>query len=239
VPVEFYPLAALVVLAAYLVRGITGFGSAMIAVPPLALMMPLPQVVPVIAAVDHMAALGQGLRYRREARWAELLPLLPFSALGVLTGLYLLRSLDPALLTTALGAFLLSYGVYRLLPRTRGHAPRLIAAPAGLLGGLAGTLFGTGAVFYVVYFQLRGLEKGAFRASISMLFVVDGGMRVLGFLLAGHYDLAGLLFILAAAPLALAGLLIGARLHDRVSVVGFQRLLNVLILIAGVVLLTR
>ncbi len=39
--------------------------------------------------------------------------------------------------------------------------------PAGLFGGLVGTLFGTGGPFYMIYLTIRGLEKRSLRASFA------------------------------------------------------------------------
>ena len=56
--------AAAVLLVAYFVRGISGFGSGLIAVPLLALRFPLPQVVPFMLVADFAAsALVGGLHF--------------------------------------------------------------------------------------------------------------------------------------------------------------------------------
>ena len=44
--------------------------------------------------------------------------------------------------------------------------------------GVLGTLFGTGGPFYVIYLNLRGLDRTVFRATFAMNFLVDGGVRL-------------------------------------------------------------
>jgi len=52
-------LAAPVILSAYFVRGLTGFGSALIAVPVLCLSLPIEIVVPSVIALDFLGSLAQ------------------------------------------------------------------------------------------------------------------------------------------------------------------------------------
>jgi len=50
---------------------------------------------------------------------------------------------------------------------------------AGCLGGLLGTLFGTGGPFYAINLNLRGLARSAFRATFALNFLIDGGVRLI------------------------------------------------------------
>jgi uncharacterized membrane protein YfcA len=47
-------------LAAYLVRGIAGFGSGLIAIPLLALFLPLTLAVPLVVFLDYVASASHG-----------------------------------------------------------------------------------------------------------------------------------------------------------------------------------
>ena len=67
--------AAAVLFIAYLVRGIAGFGSGLIAVPLLALLFPIQAVVPVVVLLDYLGSASQGLSNRRLIAWREQLPL--------------------------------------------------------------------------------------------------------------------------------------------------------------------
>ena len=157
-------ITAVVIAAAYLVRGIAGFGSGLIAIPFLALMLPLTAVVPLVVFLDYVASASHGVKNRNEIQWREILPLLPFALLGVLTALYLFKAVDIRLLSKGLGGFILIYAVYSLLARdTEEVGSQLWAIPAGGFGGLIGTLFGTGGPFYVLFLKHRGLAKTQFR----------------------------------------------------------------------------
>ncbi len=231
--------AAGVLFFAYFIRGIAGFGSALISVPLLALFFPVSQVVPLIGLLDWLASVSQGLPNRRLIRWSDLLPLLPFTVLGVSTGLYLHTVLAPGSLLFALSIFILFYAVYALLPFPPLHGGRWLVGPAGLLGGMVGALFGTGGPFYVIYMTLRQLDKTEFRTTIATVFVIDGLCRIVGFSLSGFYTLRILAIGAGIIPIVALALWLGGRVHLRISHAAFVRLVSIILLGSGLALLVK
>ncbi len=235
-PHILFALAA--IMLAYIVRGITGFGSALIAVPLLAFIFPLTTIVPLIVLLDFIASANHGLRHWRSVRWPLILPLLPFTLAGVGSALFLLKSIDISLLRQALGLFIISYGLYSLFaPAPRGGHSRYWAIPAGSLGSLIGTLFGTGGPFYVIYLQLQGLEKTAFRATIASIFLIDGSLRLSGFISAGFYHYDSLILLLAVLPIMLGALYLGGHIHTNLKIETFRRGISLLLIGSGLCLL--
>jgi uncharacterized membrane protein YfcA len=55
---ELVMTAAPIIFLAYLVRGICGFGSGLIAIPVLSLMFPLKVAVPLVVMLDYLASAG-------------------------------------------------------------------------------------------------------------------------------------------------------------------------------------
>ncbi|MEO5342882.1 MAG: sulfite exporter TauE/SafE family protein [Gammaproteobacteria bacterium SHHR-1] len=232
--------AAAIVALAYFVRGITGFGSGLIAIPLLALMLPLPLVVPLIGLLDYIASAAHGVKHREAIVWRELLPLLPFTLIGVGLALYLFKTLDAVLLSRVLGGFVLLYALYSLLGREpSGQGSRLWSPLAGGLGGLVGTLFGTGGPFYVIYLHFRGLHKSAFRATIATIFLLDGASRIIGYSLSGLYNRDSLLGVLIGLPLMLLTLWLGGRVHVNLSQQTFRKAIGILLIGAGLALILR
>ena len=159
--VEPFPAiyAALVLFSAYLVRGIAGFGSGLIAVPLLSLAFPVPSVVPLVVALDYVGSLSQGVENLRRVAWKEQLALLPFMVVGVGLGLLVFRTLAAGV--PRQGARGLRHRVCDLPDAAPSGAARIAVrrGACGVLGGLVGTLFGTGGPFYVIYFNLRKLTR--------------------------------------------------------------------------------
>ena len=113
-------------------------------------------------------------------------------------------------LKQALAIFVITYAVYQILPLPVVRGWRLLAIPCGLLGGMIGTLFGTGGPFYIIYFNLRGLLAK---------------------------DMA--LTILAGLPLIAAGLWVGGRAHAVMSTKAYVHLVSILLFISGIILLLK
>lgn len=231
--------AAMVLFIAYMIRGMAGFGSGLIAVPLLAMVFPVQLVVPIVVLFDYIGSASQGIRNRDKIVWREELMLVPFTLVGVALGLTVLQSLASTTLKQALAIFVITYAVYQILPLPVLRGSRLLAIPCGLLGGMIGTLFGTGGPFYIIYFNLRGLDKDASRATFSANFLIDGAVRLAAFASFGLLAKDMALTILAGLPLIAAGLWVGGRAHAVMSTKAYVHLVSILLFISGIILLLK
>ena len=114
---EILIFAPLIVFAAYIVFGITGFGSTLIAIPLLAHLFPLKFAVPFFVILDCVGAFNMGLRLRADVMRSELLLLIPFMGLGILAGVWLLMRLHPELLLGGLGDAAARAAAYDVMSR--------------------------------------------------------------------------------------------------------------------------
>lgn len=234
------PIATAVVAAAYLIRGITGFGSGMVAVPLLALILPLPVVVPVIALLDFLASLTHGLSSRRSIQWREIGVLVPFSLIGILLSVYVLRTVDPDILRTALALFVISYALYSIGSTMAIHrVSQVWAVPCGAAGGIVNSLFGTGGPFYVVYLKLRALGMRELRATVAVVLLLDGIGRLVGYTASGLFNPTSLALVAAGIPLGGLALYVGGSIQTRLKPRMFQISISILLLISGCALLLR
>jgi uncharacterized membrane protein YfcA len=131
------------------VFGLTGFGSGIVAMPLLALFLPLKLAVTLIMLL-HIAA-GAVLvgRHRRGVRYAEVAFLAPFMLAGMIAGVVVLVSVPERSLVLALGLFVIAYaaaGLLRSGPRqmlARGWGDAL-----GVAGGALIALYNVGAILF-------------------------------------------------------------------------------------------
>lgn len=220
---------------AYFIRGISGFGSGLVAVPLLALVFPLPLVVPFILLLDFTASLVLGGVNFRQVRWDEVKPLVPFGMIGVVLGTTLLVNLPREPLLIGLGVFILIFAVRSLLNL---HGEKTVsrewAAPASLTGGAVGGMFGTGGPPYVIYLAHRLKEKGQLRATLSGVFFLEGLLRI------GTFAAAGLLVkaevwqsYALGLPIALIALYGGSHVHTGMSQAQMTRLIGILLLLSS------
>lgn len=235
--------AGLIVWFAYVVYGLTGFGSGLVAVPMLAHFIPLQFVVPYILVLNVTASLAMlGKQdFRRQANWRELMPLMPFGVAGMIAGTLMLLSLPTDVLLLGLGVFVLIFGIRNLLGFSGdGLVSKGWAAPAGFAGGMAGALFNTSGPPYVIYLTHRLRDKSQLRSTFSALILMESGLRLVVFLVAGlmlQEDL--LLSLLLALPLMWFGLYVGNRIHLGISQAHMNKLLGTLLAVSGTSLILR
>ena len=232
-------VSIVIIFFAYTVKGLSGFGSGLIAIPLLAFMFPLTFIVPVLGLLSYSGTIMQSIHLRKQVVWRDMLPLIPFSLLGIFVAIWLLVNVDANKLLTALGVFVLLYSVYSLLPLAVHAGSRKWAIVAGCGGGMVGALFGTGGPFYVVYLKMRQLKKNQFRATIAMIFLVDGGARMTGYALNGLFTSQVLWLVATLLPVLFLGMYVGHHLHIKIDQQRFNQVISVLLMISGVLLIIK
>ncbi|MCR8934966.1 MULTISPECIES: sulfite exporter TauE/SafE family protein [unclassified Pseudomonas] len=230
----------LAIALAYIVFGIAGFGTALVAGPILIVFMPLSKIVPLLVLLDFVAAFGNLLPSRRDVARPELLRLLPCMAIGCTLGVIFLLNLKSDVLLLLMGLFISAYAVYSLWVKARpAQLSAAWAVPMGTVGGLFGALFGSGGFLYAIYLNSR-LSKEAARATQSALISCSTVVRLSLFVIAGVYaELPLLILALCLLPAMALGLWIGRRLSMKLSREAFVRLVTWLVLASGIALIVR
>ncbi|RPJ46655.1 MAG: sulfite exporter TauE/SafE family protein [Betaproteobacteria bacterium] len=235
---------AAVFFFAFVVRGMSGFGAGMIAVPLLAFAIPLQLAVPLCSLLVFVLFVILVIRDRREVVWSELRLLVPPTIIGALAGLWLFAMLDNRMLVMMLGSFLVLYASYMLavsvlgLPQLR--CSQRWALPVGFFGSFFDTLFGGGGgTLVVIYINARGIGRAGFRATVAALWFTEMITRIGGYAWAGFYDARTLVLFALLLPLMWAGTVVGERLGNRVSSDTFTRILAVMLLASGASLLAK
>jgi hypothetical protein len=230
-----------IIAAGYVIFGITGFGASLITIPVLSHFYPVPFVLALAGVLDLGSALLLGFRRRREAAFAEIRWLIPFSIAGAVLGVTLLVSLPRDATLLALGAFIGGYGIYGLAQRAPGAAIARGWAPvAGMLGGATGTLFGMGGPPYLIYLTRRIFDKGPLRATMSVMVSFSLVTRLIVFAAAGlllqPFLVTALLWFVPATAF---GLWLGHRLHIGIAHETLLRVLYLVLVGCGLSLLLR
>lgn len=241
VPVPTLILVGLVVFAGYMMFGVTGFGASPITIPVLVHVLPLTFVLALAALLDLGSALVLGFHTRRQADARELAVLMPFTLAGLTLGVTLLVRLPRNTTLLALGLFVCAFALHVMLRRgTARPLGRGWAAPAGIAGGVIGALFGMGGPPYVMYIAGRITEPAAQRATISLMVVLNVGLRVGAFALAGLLASRSLWVAVAVLlPVAWAGVWAGHRVHVRLEPAVIARIIGAALFLTGVTLIIR
>jgi hypothetical protein len=234
-------VAPIVVVVAYTVFGLSGFGSTVISVPILAHFLPVAYLVPLMALMDLVSAAFIGTRGRQQVSKAELKRLIPFMFVGFVAGVTLLVSAPEDHLRTALGLFSIAVGVNSILnPTLHRVISAWWAVPAGIVGGMIATVFGAGGPIYVTYLSGRLRDKGEVRSTMSTLISISAFTRALVYAASGVIlNLATLYGTLVLAPFVWLGLKLGARIHLGLTQEQMRRGIGMLLVLTGSSLLVR
>ena len=231
-----------IVFFAFFVRGVSGFGSATIAIPLLAHVIALPLAVPLLLVLDFVSTLATMRIDRALVDKSEVRRLIPYAILGVVIGATLLVRLSPEFLLSGLGVLVVVFGVRTLLnPGADQPVSPHWAAPAGLAGGVFGGMFGSGAATpYVIYLTHRLRDKRRVRATFAGFAFFDYGFRIVAFIATGVLLQPALGLLLAIGlPALAAGQYLGNHIHHRISNAQALHVIGVLLIVSGLSLLAK
>ncbi|MHA6193520.1 sulfite exporter TauE/SafE family protein [Pseudomonas wadenswilerensis] len=208
----------LCVFIAAIVRGLTGFGFAAVAVVGLALSMPLADAVPLILCLEIASSAVLLRSAWREADQPLLRRLLLAALLGVPCGVLLLGGSDPRWLT--LGVYLLVGGLALLglarIPLPLGRGPLALGVVGGVSGALIAAFSIGGPLLVACLSQLR-LSPTALRATLILFFCAVDIAALTGLALHGGVSPGTALHALTLLPVLGLGLLLGQHLFRHIT----------------------
>ncbi|WP_454624913.1 sulfite exporter TauE/SafE family protein [Bradyrhizobium cenepequi] len=215
------------VLAAALLRGFTGFGFALAAVPLLGMFMPPSQSVPIAICLQFVGSLLDFPRARRDGHWPSLRWLIVGAAAGSPVGALAL-SVVPASVARILIATITIAAVVALNGGTRlEQAPsKTMTSLVGLICGLFNGLAAMPGPPVVMYYMSGPFGRVAARASLLVFFLATSIAALVSTALVGLLDLRCLILSVLALPVLIAGTRIGEQafrhgsdaLHRQVSI---------------------
>lgn len=212
---------ALATFVAFVVRGVSGFGSSLVGIGALSLLLPPAQVVPAFLALELVTSVGLLPSVWRDVDWRSLRWLVAGCVVATPFGLALLIALDPAPTRVVVFAALLAVSAFMLSPAARRVQSWPAPGPAGVfavgcgtgvLNGLAG-IGGPPAI--VFYFATRTVAAG--RASLIAFFVFTDAYALAWAGAGGLLQSSAWRLIALALPFALLGIAVGKRLYLRLQ----------------------
>lgn len=237
------PLFYAVAVPAVLLMGLsksgfaTGFGA--LAVPLMALTVPVPQaaaiMMPLLLAMD--VATLRRLRHHPDRRLLKLL--LPWGLVGSLLGWAVFGLLSAAWVAALTGALALAFVAWQLLWRPTGRrvAPDGVGAACALASGFTSFVAHAGGPPVLAYLLPQKLPPLVFSATMAVLFAALNASKWVPYALLGLIDLPTMTTALVLLPLAPVGVWIGVRLTRHIAPTWFYRLAWAGMLLTGTKLL--
>jgi hypothetical protein len=216
-------------LACFL-HGVTGFGSALVALPLLAMLLDMKMAIPLVVLVAGTMNLVLLVQLRRHVRWDRVRPLLVGAVPGVFLGVLFLKRLDENTIRLVLGIVLIVYTGYALWMRP---SPRGIRENwAYLFGFLAGGLGGAFSIIgppVIAYVSFQPWDKHEVKAMLQGFFFLAGGLVIVLYFLMGIATRHVLLIYVPFLPLLFLGWWLGSILYGRVPETLYRKAVLVLL----------
>jgi uncharacterized membrane protein YfcA len=231
-----FAFAAAIALLAGLVRGFTGFGSALIYVPLIAAIYEPRVAAATILLIDTTCSLPWTMMAAPQANWRELWPVSLAATLTIPLGVALLVYVDPLILRWLICA-LVAVALAALISGWRYHGrPTLLASLAtGAASGIGGGSVQIAAP-PLLLFWLGGQNAAAtIRANIMVCLQISGLVSILAYSLTGVFTLGILTLSLLVGVPFLAAIGVGARWFRGSSDTRYRRIAYVIIGIAALV----
>lgn len=232
-------LAIAIALAAGIVRGITGFGGAMVMSPPLALLLGARLAVPVVLLLESVVAAPMLLQTRQRVNWRFIGAILAAACICVPLGVRVLASTDARLIRQAIAIAVIGFSLIFLRGWRYAGRPRL-ATSLGL-GAMSGIMLGATSVGGppVILYLLSGPDPiETTRANLTLFVTVTSFVGVVMLWHEGIFDAPAGWTSLWLAPAYYVGLVGGIGLFPRFSDSRFRQFtLLLLIAVSAAILL--
>lgn len=232
----FYLAAVPAVLLIGLSKSGFAAGIGTLAVPMLALAVPVPTAAAVLLPLLTVIDLLSLRAYRGEYDRGLLKMLLPAGLAGVGVGTLLFGVMQPRTVGGVVGALtLLFLAQRRLFPPHAQAAPpaRWWGALMGATSGFTSFVSHTGGPPLAAYLLPLKLAPVRFAATAAVFFTAVNGVKWLPYAALGLFDSRNLLASALLLPVAPVGVWIGQRLTRRVSPALFYRLIDLGMLLTG------
>jgi uncharacterized membrane protein YfcA len=229
-----------VIFLATLIRSAFGFGEALIAVPLLALFLPVEVATPLavlfsITVAGVVVAQDWKKIELRSAMWL-ILSTLP----GIPLGLLLLVLVAEPIVKSILAVVIIMFSLYCLASRNRTQLKNdRLAWVFGLAAGVLGGAYGMNGPPLVIYGSLRRWSPQHFRATLQGYFLPASAIGIAGYWLAGLWVPAVTRYFLFSLPLALIAILLGRVINQRMKGHGFLVVIHVGLILIGLTLLLQ
>jgi uncharacterized membrane protein YfcA len=225
------------VFVATLIRSAFGFGEALIAVPLLALCMPLPVAAPLAVLLSITIAAVVVAQDWRHIHLRSAAGLVVATVFGIPLGLLILTNAHQEMAKAGLGILIV---LFAACSRMTGdsfrleHEHRPLLLLSGFLAGVLGGAYGMNGPPLVIYGSLRRWSPQHFRATLQAYFLPASVLGMAGYWSAGLWTHAVTREFLLCVPVMLPAVFLGRAMNRRFSGAAFLKYVyGGLILIGG------
>ncbi len=229
-----------VLFLATLIRSAFGFGEALVAVPLLALTIPVEVAAPLATLVSITVAGAIIVQDWREIHARSAWRLVASTFLGIPLGLLMLKTVPEPIVKMLLAVVIVAFSMDCLVRRQHAELTDdrwawCFGFGAGILGGA----YGMNGPPLVVYGTLRRWSPQHFRATLQGYFLPASLAGLAGYWFADFWVPAVTEYYLISLPIVLAAIVLGRIVNQRFQGPSFITIIHIGLVVIGVILLTQ
>lgn len=234
---EVFLLICVVLLVSAFIKGVTGFGTSLIAIPVLTFFfLPPTDARALIVSINlilniYILVSAGRLRYADAKPYMLLIGSVFVAA--ILSGFLLPRFTADAFFVL-MGILLVLTALNRLFDMTFTiRHPKRYFVPLGLVGGTLNTLLGAGSVPVLIFLGNTNIKKSEFRVTVSLFLLILNAGSLISFVISNTYSTTIGLWSLVFTPVMVLGTFIGIRFQHRFNEQVFKKVVAVMLLVIG------
>jgi len=235
-----YLFLQVVVFTAGLTQGFTGFGSALVMLPLLSLILEVKTVVPLVTLLGIFINALLFLKLGPYASWTRIRTLFFASLPGVFCGVYVLTTSSARFLQVVIGVVLIlfpSFLMAREIPEREINAGW--SWPVGFLSGLLSGSISAGGPPVIIYAAMQPWSKISVKSTLVGFFLLTSVTAAAVQAGGGFVTVRVLLYFGAGLPALVTGVLTGSWLFERVDSEAYRKVLYVLLIILGIIMTVK
>jgi len=210
----------LVIFVATFIRSAFGFGEALVAVPLLALWIPVNVAAPLAVLVSITIAAVIVVQDWKHIHLRSTAWLVAATFLGIPLGIVMLTRLHDQTVKAVLGALILAFSGYLLLvkrpPELRTESRAWLLC-CGFVAGILGGAYGMNGPPLVIYGGMRRWSAQQFRATLQGYFLPASLLGMAGYLASGLWVPAVTRYYLVSLPVVLPTIFLGRAVNQRLK----------------------
>lgn len=227
-------LSALIILSASLIKGITGFGFALLAVPFLSLIFPMQVLVPAMSLFNLLTSLVILFKMKERIKAYYFIPMFVASLGGIPLGIYALEYISSDILRLITGILIVIFSL-RMLGKVR-LAKRLRRYPiffAGFISGILTSSISVGGPPLVLAMNRKGYKKEMFRGVFAWFSTFSSFFTTAAFVMKGMMEPLSINLALVCLPLLFLGSHWGSRISTKIQPDKFRKIVIGINIITG------
>ncbi|HEY4056906.1 MAG TPA: sulfite exporter TauE/SafE family protein [Kofleriaceae bacterium] len=225
---------------ATLVRSTFGFGESLVAVPLLALVIPIEVAVPLAVLLSVLVAVVTVIQDRASIHFSSAKWLVAFALPGIPIGLAILVYVEDYWVRIGLGVLIILYSAYAALAKRKAHLDEDHKGwlfVCGLLSGVLGGAYGINGPPLVVYGNLRRWSPQHFRATLQAYFLPASAIGLIGYAVKGLLGATVMTDFALCLPATIPAVFLGRYLNSKLDGPAFFKYVYCGLILIGVSLI--